>query len=256
MNKIPDKLIIAHRGESHLAPGNTLAAINLAWEKGATAVEIDVQLTIDKQIVVIHDENTNRTGDQKKTIKKSRLSELKSVDVGLFKNEEWKGERIPTLAEVLNTVPPNGKIIIEIKCNNEIIPYLISEIKKSQLKIPQVEIISFNYTVISEIKTQIPEYKMLWLLDLDYYYPAWILRINKKGILEKIKKSNLNGINVWAGKVINKQFIEYFKRHGLLVYTWTVNDVEVAERLINHGVDAITTDRPNWLKTQLTNRLA
>ncbi len=255
MNKIPDKLIIAHRGESHLAPENTLSAIRLAWEKGATAVEIDVQLTIDKQIVVIHDKNTRRTGNQKMTVKKSKLGELQSVDVGLYKDEQWKGERIPSLTEVLNTVPTNGKLIIEIKCNNEIIPYLIPEIKKSQLKIPQVEIISFDYTVISEIKTQIPEYKMLWLLDLDYYYPAWMLRINKKGILEKIKKSNLNGINVWAGKVINEQFIEYFKRHGLFVYTWTVNDVKVAERLINQGVDAITTDRPNWLKTQLTNSL-
>ena len=256
MNKIPDELIIAHRGESHLAPENTLAAINLAWGNGATAVEIDVQLTIDKQIVVIHDEDTKRTGDQKKTVKKSKLSELQSVDVGLYKDEQWKGERIPTLTEVLNTVPNNGKIIIEIKCNNEIIPYLISEIKKSQLKVTQIEIISFDYTVISEIKTQIPEYKILWLLDLDYYYPAWILRVNKKRILEKITRSNLNGINVWAGKVINEQFIEYFKHHGLLVYTWTVNDVKVAERLINQGVDAITTDRANWLKTQLTNKLS
>ena len=68
MNNKLDTLIVAHRGESFIAPENTLVAINLAWQNGAKAVEIDVQITRDKEIVVIHDKNTKRVGNLNKSI--------------------------------------------------------------------------------------------------------------------------------------------------------------------------------------------
>ncbi len=255
MHKNIDKLLIAHRGESYLAPENTLAAISLAWQKGAKAVEIDVQLTTDNEIVVIHDYSTKILGDINRTVKKSTLCQLKEIDVGVFKGSEWKEERIPTLAEVLQTVPNTGKLIVEIKSDNKIVPVLAAQIKQSGLSNSQIEIISFNFNVISECKKQLPEYKMLWLLYLDYYLPAWLIIINKSKILKKITKSNLNGISVWAGKTINENFVTYFKSKNLLVYTWTVNNVSLASDLIEMGVDAITSDRASWLKGQLiTNK--
>jgi len=239
--------IIAHRGESYIAPENSLAAINLAWKNGAKAVEIDIQLTGDGNVVVIHDKHTGRVADRKYTIAKSNLETIKSVDIGIKKAEEYKGEKIPTLSEVLETVPNNAKLIIEIKCGNEIIRPLKTLVLNSNIRINQIEFISFNLKVVSKIKEQLPLYKALWLLDLDYYWPHWLLRIRPNKIIKIVAKNKLDGVNVWAGKVINKSFVKAFKERGLHLYTWTVNDIEFANALLSMGVNAITTDRAAWL---------
>ncbi|MFC2120022.1 glycerophosphodiester phosphodiesterase family protein [Bacteroidota bacterium] len=92
MTRKLDQILIAHRGESFIAPENTLDSINLAWNNGAKAVEIDIQLTLDNEIVVIHDNSTKRVGNFNKRINKTLLKDLKKVDVGLFKNKSWKEE--------------------------------------------------------------------------------------------------------------------------------------------------------------------
>jgi glycerophosphoryl diester phosphodiesterase len=229
-----------------------MSAINLSWKKGDMAVEIDVQLTADKEIVVIHDKKTGRVGDKNLSIKRSSLKELQTVDVGSKKGDQWKGERIPTLTEVLSSIPSRAKLIIEIKCGRDIISHLVSELRSSKIEVSQIEIIAFNYRVLSEMKREAPEYKMLWLLPLDYYWPAWVLKLNLKKKLIKLLKSNLDGVNVWAGEVIKKAFGEVIKDSELSVYTWTVNDVENAKYLVDIGVDGITSDRAEWLDKQLT----
>ena len=254
MNQDLEKIIIAHRGASFMAPENTLSSINLAWKNSVNAVEIDVRLTKDNQIVAIHDENTKRTGDRFKSIRKSSLEELRDVDVGLFKGEKWKGERIPTLAAVFQAVPNNGKIIVEIKSGNKIIKPLVALIQNSDLQAAQIELIAYNRILLKELKKLLPEIKMLWILDLDFYLPAWILFINKRRIIRTVIESNLDGVDVWSGKVLDKRFVKLFKEHNLEVYCWTVNDLKMAERLIEMGIDGLTTDRPAWLKNQLLKK--
>lgn len=244
-------MIIAHRGESYIAPENSLTAINLAWEMGAKAVEIDVHLTADREIVVIHDKDTGRTGDAKHLIAKSSLEKLKSVDIGRKKGTEYAGEKIPTLLEVVKSIPRDRKLIIEIKCSNEIILPLAEILHKSGLGNHQFEIISFDLKTLSLAKKTMPQYKMLWLLDLDYYWPYWFVRINSAKIIKKVIRNNLNGVNAWAGKSLNKTFVNAFKKEGLLVYAWTVNEISKAENLLGNGVDAITTDRAAYLAEQL-----
>jgi glycerophosphoryl diester phosphodiesterase len=90
-------LIIAHRGESFDAPENTLAAINLAWERGAEAVEIDIQFSKDRELVVIHDTDTKRLAGIDKKVVDQTLEELKKLDVGVWKDIQFKGERVPTI---------------------------------------------------------------------------------------------------------------------------------------------------------------
>ena len=102
--------IVAHRGASADAPENTLAAIQLAWQQGADAAEIDVRLTVDGQLVAIHDETTLRTGSTDWKVKDHTLAELKTLDVGLWKSQQFVGEQIPTLAEVLDIVPPGKRL--------------------------------------------------------------------------------------------------------------------------------------------------
>jgi glycerophosphoryl diester phosphodiesterase len=244
--------IIAHRGESYDAPENTLAAIQLAWERGASSVEIDIHLSKDGQIVVIHDEDTARVANRKLILKDSLTEELRKLDVGSFKEAKWKGEQIPLLQEVLCTVPENGRLIIEIKSNAAPLPRLKELLEKSKLNEQQIEIIAFDSKVLAKAKQLMPEYKMLWLLDLDYYWPWWLIFLSKKRLIKKLKALNLQGVNVWAGKMLSADFIRTFQEAGLLVYTWTVDDPAQARQLRDNRIDAITTNRAAWITEQIS----
>ena len=245
--KIDSTQIIAHRGESFDAPGNTMAAINLAWDRGAKAVEIDIQLSRDNEIVVIHDFNTKRLTGINKKVKNQSLDELKNLNVGSWKDIQWKGEKIPTLREVLDSVPNEKKLIIEIKSDTSIIPFLKTELGQSRLRNEQIEIIGFDLKTMAFAKKELPANRVFWLLDLDY---IWINRIFKPSIkksISKAKKYNLDGLNVWAGEMLDQKLVEKVHDAGLKLYCWTVNDVEKAKNLITWGIDAITTDGAQWL---------
>src|SRR6266536_3117553 len=114
--------IIAHRGASRDAPENTLAAVNLAWRQGADAAEVDVQFSRDGKLVVIHDPNTRRTAKRNKKVSDQTLAELRLLDVGRWKGDQWRGERIPTLEEVLETVPNGKRRVVELKAAPNAIP--------------------------------------------------------------------------------------------------------------------------------------
>ena len=116
--------ISAHRGASHDAPQNTLPAFLLAFEKGADFIEGDFFLSKDKKVVCIHDKDSGKLADKKLVIEQSTWSELQKLDVGYKKGDKWKGSRIPLLEGVLEIVPDNKGIFIEIKGGLEIVPYI------------------------------------------------------------------------------------------------------------------------------------
>ena len=241
-------IIIAHRGESLDAPENTLAAINLAWQRNADAVEIDVHLTKNDQIVVIHDYNTARTGNQNKEIKTSTLDELKSINVG---NTEYPGEKIPILNEVFATVPSDKKLIIEIKTGDEIIPRLIKEVNNAKLKKDQIEFIGFDFRTMVKIKNALPQQKVLWLPELRYFWLNKIFPYYIKKVILKTIENNLDGLDLQTSGMLNKELISEIKSANLLVYIWTEDDPEKARDYFEMGVDGITTNRAGWLKGRL-----
>ena len=104
-------LIIAHRGASGYEPENTLRSFRKAIGLKSDAIELDVQLTKDNKLVVIHDETVNRTTNGKGKVKDLTLRELRKLDAG-------KGEKVPTLEEVFNLVKRKVKIHVELKGNN------------------------------------------------------------------------------------------------------------------------------------------
>lgn len=241
--------IIAHRGESFDAPENTMAAVNLAWERGAEAVEVDIQLTSDRELVVIHDKNTKRLSGVDKLVKDQRLDEIRQLDVGAWMDIQWAGEKIPLLGEVLDSVPVHKKLIIEVKSDIQTVPILSELIKGHALAAQQVEFIAFDLKTISLVKETLPDHKALWLLDLDYIKINRIFKPSIKKAIAKAKKSNLDGLNVWAGKMLDQKMIDQVHEAGLLLYCWTVNDVEIAKLLSFWGIDAITTDGAQWLSS-------
>ena len=246
-----NQIVIAHRGESYEAPENTLSSINLAWERDADAVEIDVRLTKDNQIVVIHDSHTKRVSGKCKRISKSNLAELQKLDVGKYKNSKYTGEKIPTLKEVLNTVPKEKKILIEIKSHRKIVPFLKEVIQNSGLKKDQIEIISFNLKTLIDVKKQIHYCKVFWVSAYKYsrLFRFWKMPLNT--IITKARKYNLHGLDLLAHEMLNAERIKKIKSKGLKLYVWTVNNPEKARYLFHAGVDGITSDRASWMKNKI-----
>ena len=128
----PKVEIVAHRGASFDAPENTVAAIKLAWEQKADAAEFDVFLSKDGKIVVIHDADTKRTAGVDRKVADTTLEELRKLDVGKWKDAKFAGEKIPTLEEMLATVPAGKRVFIEVKCGPEIVPELDRVLKASE----------------------------------------------------------------------------------------------------------------------------
>lgn len=241
-------VIIAHRGASFDAPENTLAAIKLAWEQDADAVEVDVQLSRDNKIVVIHDFNTKRVGNKNSLVKTQTLSELRKLDVGSWKDSKWSGEKIPRLNEVLSTVPGDKKLIVEIKCGTEIISELVSTVKKMEIGTDRIEFISFDLSVCIAVKNVLPEYKVLLLSEMDYTWLQRIFRPSIDRLINVALKHNLDGLDLWSGNLIDENLILICVTNNLLLYTWTINSPEKAKELISLGVDGITTDLPGQFK--------
>ena len=254
MNQLSNQ-IIAHRGESFDAPENTMQSIQLAWDRNCQLVEIDIRKTKDNQIVIIHDKTTYRTAKKLFSIKRNSLEVLKKLNVGYFKHSSSQFNAIPALKEVLESVPKDCKLVIEIKSNSKILSHLKKLLEESNFSEDQIHIIAFNFKTLAKAKRLMPQYKMLWLLNLDYYFPSWLIYLNKEKIVQKLKKYNLDGVNVWQGKLLTKEFIQYFKQKNFLVYTWTVNDPYRAGQLLNYGIDGITTDKAGWLKKQVESLL-
>src|SRR5512136_2702473 len=93
----PRPIIIAHRGDKSHAPENTLAAFSLAAEEGADAIEFDVKLSADGQVIVLHDQTVDRTTNGKGNVSRLPLTALRELDAGMWFSEQYRGEKIPTL---------------------------------------------------------------------------------------------------------------------------------------------------------------
>jgi glycerophosphoryl diester phosphodiesterase len=244
----PKVEIIAHRGASYDAPENTLAAFKLAWEQKADAIECDVFLTKDQQVAVIHDADTKRLAGVSKKVAETDLADLRKLDVGKWKDAKFAGERIPTLAEVLATVPTGRRIFIEVKTGTEIVPFLLRVLTESKLKPEQLVIISFNAEVVEAMKLHRSDLKMYWVVSLN---PKKGEKPTAEQLIATGQKIRADGLDLSATPELDAEFARKVKAAKLGLYVWTVNDVAVAKRMIEYGVDGITTDRPAWLREQL-----
>jgi len=242
LNMTAQNTFIAHRGASFVAPENTVAAAKLAWELGADAVECDIHLSKDNRIMVIHDKDTKRTCLSKKnhSIADSPSTLLHDLDAGIWKDEKYKGEKIPFLTDIIETVPEGKTLVVEIKCGSEVIPLLVRGMEKSK-KREQIVFIAFDWKTIVEVKKTLPENKCYWLSS------------SKNGLHKKIveaAENGLDGVNLHYS-IIDEEVMKIAKENKMEVMVWTVDDPVEAKRLTNLGVTKITTNRPDWLKEEL-----
>tara|TARA_R110002072_G_scaffold303109_1_gene493934 strand:- start:19423 stop:20235 length:813 start_codon:yes stop_codon:yes gene_type:complete len=248
------QLIVAHRGASHDAPENTLAAFRLAWEQNADAIEGDFYLTRDRQIVCLHDRTTKRVApDQPElNVTESTLDELRTLDVGRWKSPRFVNERIPTLAEVLATVPDGRQIFVEIKCGPEVLPVLKSQLAASPLKPEQITIICFNEAVVMQAQETMPQYRANWLTSYRQKEKSNPWTPSIEDVLKTLKRTGATGLGSNGNlKVIDLPFVEKVRHAGFGFHVWTVNDPQAARKFRSLGAESITTDRPAFIRKAL-----
>lgn len=231
-------LNFAHRGSLTEAPENTLSAIQKAIDKNAQAIEIDVQLSKDGHLVVIHDHRFSRLNPNVPgLVKDYTLKEIKQIDVGSSFSEEFAGETLATLDEVLEICPKDTLLNIEIKN----IPIIYNNIEENVLQCltrhnrkEQIVISSFDHEALAKVQA------------LDSNMPLGLLlyyRLVKPW--EYVKNSGLNVWSVHPNMVYTtEQLVQEIHRLGLKVYPYTVNHIDKYEEMLEYGVDGVFSNNP------------
>lgn len=237
--------IFAHRGARRVAPENTLPAFAAALEMGAAGIELDVHLSADGQLVVIHDFSVEKTTDGHGLVAQMTAAELLRLDAGSHFSGAFAGTRIPTLAAVLDLVGDRCRINIEIKSLD---PYArdasdaVAAIIRQRNLYEQVIVSSFNPITLLKMR------------HLDGAIALGVLYDGEMPIFFR---------RVWAGpplspqaqhphyRLVDAAYMQWAQEIGAEVNTWTVNEPEDARRLAVLGVHTLITDVPDEMLAAL-----
>lgn len=224
-------LIIGHRGAPNIAQENTLDSFDKAFQNNVDGIELDVQLTKDNKLAVFHDFHTFSLNGRKDLIKDISYDSLQRLSTKF---------KIPTLNNVLEFLPPNKEIHVEIKSNkinnSIIVDKVLKCISKKNLNTRSI-ISSFNPFVLSAIKNKAPLQKigLLWTKSIDSH---WFITHYS---YYKVKPYSFHA-NI---KYFNKKIEHWVKRKGLKLYFYTVNNKIDLIKAKQYNADGIFTDYPN-----------
>lgn len=235
-----DVQITAHRGASGKAPENTLAAVRQAIEDGADWVEIDVQESKDGVVIVAHDSDLMKVSGVNTKIWEGTAEELRAIDIGSYFGPEFKEERVPTLAEVLDECRGNVRLNIELKYygHDQNLEKKVVELVEKYGMESDVVIMSLEFEGIQKVKALRPE----WTVGL--------LTAVKIGDLTRIDADFL-AVNT---KLATRPFIRSAHKKDKQVYVWTANDAITMSTMISHGADNLITDHPELARQVLKDR--
>jgi glycerophosphoryl diester phosphodiesterase len=250
-------LIVAHRGECFIAPENTMASYDLAWKKGDDAIELDIHLTKDGQVVVCHDSDTFRTSGNKEKVvlKNATLAEIQKVDVGSFKGPQYAGQHCPTLKEVFDGMPAGKKCYVEIKSGIDVVPAWVELFKASGKTPDQIIVISFHADALAASKKALPQLKHYLLASYkqDKATKQWPDHPGVEDWIAEAKKGNADGLDLGANAGLTEARCKQVTDAGLELHVWTtaaitkanssVDDPKVAAQYAAWGAKSITTNR-------------
>ena len=229
--------IFAHRGASAYAPENTMEAFRLAAEQHADGIELDVQMTKDRELVVIHDETIDRVSSGTGYVKDYTLEELRAFS---FDNhmDQYQGVQIPTLREVLELMKQEGmEVNIELKTGI----YWYPGIEKKTIELvcelgmeEKVIYSSFNHYSIQEVKRLDPK------AETAYLYSDVILNVENYA-----KDTGVHGLHPAVYHLKMSDFLRKYKESGLSVRVWTVNDEADMRTFIEENLEAVITNYPD-----------
>ncbi|MFC5648748.1 glycerophosphodiester phosphodiesterase [Paenibacillus solisilvae] len=240
-------IVIAHRGAAGEAPENTPAAFKLALEQGCDAFELDVHLSNDGQIVVIHDYAVDRTTDGHGDVSLLTVDELQRLDAGKWFHPSYQGEHIPTLEEVFDLTPPHIEINIEIKGGiGSGIEERLAELLRQKNRTGSVVVSSFHFNSLAALNRIEPA------LRIGLLYELWL---KDHALLPKAAGIEAFSLHPSFRRLEAGQ-AEAAAAQGLAVYPWTVNAEADMTAMIEAGVSGIITDYPGRLRNLLERRAA
>lgn len=224
--------IMGHRGAAAYEPENTLRGIRTALAMGVTAVEVDIQLTKDGELAVIHDSTVDRTTDGTGPVREFTLAELQRLDAG-------KGEAVPSLAEVMQEVAGKAHLIIEVK-HPEAAPALLQFFQTRDI-FGQAQVISFWHPVVKDLKAKEPRLHTGVLL---VGCPADPVGLARAALAEAL---------VLHYAYVTPELVDAAHAGGLQVYIWNIDDVETLRPYLAMNLDGIGSNRPDVLVEYLKN---
>lgn len=250
------QMIVGHRGASYDAPENTLAAFREAWDQGADGIEGDFYFTADNKIVCIHDKDTKRTATENLAVSDSNLAELRRLEVGAWKAEKFRGEPIPTFAEVLACVPEGKTFVIELKTGPEIVPLLVAELEEYGARLQNLLVISFNADTIAACKKKLPDLRAHWLTSYKIDTKSARVTPSAEEIGKTLRECHADGLGTKGDTaIVTPEFIAQLKQLGMQEFhVWTVDSPDDAKYFQRLGAVGITTNRPSFIRTALNQK--
>jgi glycerophosphoryl diester phosphodiesterase len=244
-------LVIAHRGDSAHRPENTLASFASALEVGATIVELDVQLTADGEVIVIHDATLDRTTSGRGDVRGMSLAEVRAVSAGYPERfgDAWAGERVPTLAEVLGLVRGRARVMIELKtesvseAEDGLAARTVAVVRRLELA-DRVALISFDHRALRQLRVLAPEITRGQLFGHTTPEQVFAAAADAGCGLVMPHKSQL-GDELAAGA----------RSRGLTLATWVVDDPAELKQLARFSLYGVGTNRPGVLLDALADGL-
>ena len=237
--------IWAHRGASGYAPENTLEAFRKAAEMKADGVELDIQLTKDGELVVIHDERVNRVSDGNGYVRDFTYEELRKLDVSR-PMPSYGTVHIPTLAQVLEELKPTG-MVVNIECKTGIIFYPELEEKMVRLvkdmgMTERIWCSSFNHESVLKVQKLCPEMKTGFLVS-DVI----------ADVADYVKRYGVHALHPPVHHMQEEGLLDRCRQKGIAVHIWTVNDKAQMRRFAAAGADAVITNYPDVAAEVLDN---
>lgn len=222
---------IGHRGAAGLEPENTLRSFRRAAEEGADALELDLRVTHDGHLVVLHDPTVDRTTSGTGSVHELTLAEVQQLDAGL-------GERVPTFEEVLETT--TLPIHAELKVVEAAEPLASGILEKAA---ERITLISFDPEALRRVKRALPDQPV-----------GLILSGAPPDDAERARSLDADLVSLEA-EYLSAEAVERCRRAALKVTAWTVNEPEQMQRVVELGVDGIATDRPDLLAGIVRSRV-
>lgn len=246
--ELPRPVIFAHRGASAYAPENTMAAFRLAARQGVEAIELDAKLTVDGEVIVIHDLTVDRTTNAKGEVRQFSLREFQQMDAGSHFSQKFQGEPVPSLRQVFEEL--GRKIYINVELTNygtprDRLPEKVAELVREYHLEEWVLFSSFNPINLLRIRQLLPECPV-GILALEGA-AGWIARsVVGRAFAPQIVHPNLRDAT--------KYYIQKQHERHRRVHVWTVNEPKDLQRLFEDGVDGVFTDDP-LTALQIRNRM-
>lgn len=234
-------LVIAHRGASSLAPENTMAAIDAALKLGVDALEIDIHLSQDGHLVVLHDDTVTRTTSGSGKVRNLTLEQLQELDAGSWFGTRFQGERIPTLRQVLEAVQDKAVLLIELKGKDTEDPLveLVQELNLAH----QVIFQSFDLRQIEKTKQKAPDIPTLFLVRS--FNNGEDLK-SAVAFMEQAEKAGASGLAL-RHNLFSPQIMTLAAERNLMLFVWTVDNKNLLQKFSRAGVQGIITNRPQDL---------